>query len=235
MQLSKRLSAVAGLVTRGNRLVDVGCDHGYLPVYLYLNHMIPSAIAMDVRPGPLSRAEDHITQYGLGEYIETRLSDGLAALGTDEGDTLVIAGMGGPLMERILTEGRTVRESFQEMVLQPQSDIPHFRRFLKMEGWRIEEERIIREDGKFYPMMKAVHGEKENFLPEKPYTLSEWFGGMLLERRDPVLGEYLKRELGIRDRILEKLQNAPDPGQRLEEVREEKRVILTALEKYESI
>ena len=109
MQLSKRLSAVAGLVTRGNRLVDVGCDHGYLPVYLYLNHMIPSAIAMDVRPGPLSRAEEHIAQYGLGEYIETRLSDGLAALGTDEGDTLVIAGMGGPLMERILTEGRTVR------------------------------------------------------------------------------------------------------------------------------
>ena len=94
MQLSKRLSAVAGLVTRGNRLVDVGCDHGYLPVYLYLNHMIPSAIAMDVRPGPLSRAEEHIAQYGLGEYIETRLSDGLAALGTDEGDTLVIAGMG---------------------------------------------------------------------------------------------------------------------------------------------
>ena len=76
MQLSKRLSAVAGLVTRGNRLVDVGCDHGYLPVYLYLNHMIPSAIAMDVRPGPLSRAEEHIAQYGLGEYIETRLSDG---------------------------------------------------------------------------------------------------------------------------------------------------------------
>ena len=52
MQLSKRLSAVAGLVTRGNRLVDVGCDHGYLPVYLYLNHMIPSAIAMDVIGSP---------------------------------------------------------------------------------------------------------------------------------------------------------------------------------------
>lgn len=96
-----------------------------------------------------------------------------------------------------------------------------------MEGWRIQEERIIREDGKFYPMMKAVHGEKENFLPGTPYTLSEWFGGMLMERRDPVLEEYLKRELRIRDRILEKLQNAPDPGQRLEEVREEKRMILT--------
>ena len=71
MQLSLRLSAVAGLVTRGNRLVDVGCDHGYLPVYLYQNQIIPKAIAMDVRKGPLSRAQEHIAQYGLGEYIET--------------------------------------------------------------------------------------------------------------------------------------------------------------------
>ena len=76
MQLSLRLSAIAGLVTRGNRLVDVGCDHGYLPVSLYLDGKIPGAIAMDVRKGPLSRAQEHISQYGLDAYIETRLSDG---------------------------------------------------------------------------------------------------------------------------------------------------------------
>ena len=126
MQLSLRLSAIAGLVTRGNRLVDVGCDHGYLPVSLYLDGKIPGAIAMDVRKGPLSRAQEHISQYGLDAYIETRLSDGLEALKPGEGDTLVIAGMGGPLMERILTDGAEVRESFREMILQPQSDIPHF-------------------------------------------------------------------------------------------------------------
>lgn len=126
MQLSLRLSAIAGLVTRGNRLVDVGCDHGYLPVSLYLDGKIPGAIAMDVRKGPLSRAQEHISQYGLDAYIETRLSDGLEALKPGEGDTLVIAGMGGPLMERILTDGAEVRESFREMILQPQSDIPPF-------------------------------------------------------------------------------------------------------------
>ena len=89
MQLSLRLSAIAGLVTRGNRLVDVGCDHGYLPVSLYLDGKIPGAIAMDVRKGPLSRAQEHISQYGLDVYIETRLSDGLEALKPGEGDTLV--------------------------------------------------------------------------------------------------------------------------------------------------
>ena len=235
MQLSLRLSAVAGLVTRGNRLVDVGCDHGYLPVYLYQNQIIPKAIAMDVRKGPLSRAQEHIAQYGLGEYIETRLSDGLAALKEGEGDTLVIAGMGGPLMERILTDGEKVRESFLEMILQPQSDIPHFRRFIREIGWQIVEEELIREDGKFYPMMKVIHGEEENILPDTPYTLEEWFGGLLLERKHPVLKEYLDRELRIRDEILEKLKNAPNAQKRAGEVEEERQAIIAALKEYESI
>ena len=87
MQLSLRLSAIADLVTEGNRLVDVGCDHGYLPVYLIQQKKIPSAIAMDVRKGPLSRAQEHIRQYGLEEYIQTRLSDGLEGLKAGEGDT----------------------------------------------------------------------------------------------------------------------------------------------------
>lgn len=161
MQLSLRLSAIAGLVTRGNRLVDVGCDHGYLPVSLYLDGKIPGAVAMDVRKGPLSRAQEHISQYGLDAYIETRLSDGLEALKPGEGDTLVIAGMGGPLMERILTDGAEVRESFREMILQPQSDIPHFRRFIRKIGWQNHRGG----DGSggwqcFYPMMKVIHGEK---------------------------------------------------------------------------
>ena len=159
MQLSLRLSAIADMVTEGNRLVDVGCDHGYLPVYLIQQKKIPSAIAMDVRKGPLSRAQEHIRQYGLEEYIQTRLSDGLEGLKAGEGDTLVIAGMGGPLMERILTDGRSVRNSFSELILQPQSDIPHFRRFIQSEGWEITEEKMVEEDGKFYPMMRVVPGE----------------------------------------------------------------------------
>ncbi len=238
MQLSLRLSAVAGLVTRGNRLVDVGCDHGYLPVYLYQNGIIPHAIAMDVRPGPLSRAQEHIAQYGLEQYIETRLSDGLEKLQEGEGDTLVIAGMGGPLMERILTDGKNVRESFKEMILQPQSDIPHFRRFIKSIGWKTVDEELILEDGKFYPMMRVVHGDEklaDVFSTAVPYTLQEWFGEFLLERHHPVLKEYLERELRIREDILNKLKSAPAAAGRIKEVEEEKRVILTALKEYESI
>ena len=81
MQLSKRLSAVAEFVTPGGCLVDVGTDHGYVPIALLEQKKISSAIAMDVNRGPLERAREHITQYNMGDYIETRLSDGPAGGG----------------------------------------------------------------------------------------------------------------------------------------------------------
>ncbi len=233
MQLSKRLAAIGEMVTEGNRLVDVGCDHGYLPVYLVLNKRIPGAIAMDVREGPLSRAREHIRQYGLEEYIETRLSDGLEKLMPGEGDTLVIAGMGGPLMERILSEGKAALSGFSEVIAQPQSDIPHFRRFILAAGFEIVQEDMILEDGKFYPMMKVVQMKgKEG----KPYTPEEEaFGRLLLRAENPVLRKYLERELRIRNSILDKLGNAQKgtAPERVREIEEEMQLITAALAYYE--
>ena len=189
MELSLRLSAVAELVTEGNRLVDVGCDHGYLPVYLVEKKKIPGAIAADVGKGPLSRAEEHIRQSGLEAYIETRLSNGLQEIEKGEGDTLVIAGMGGPLMERILTEGRRALGGFRELILQPQSDVPHVRRFLSREGFSHHggEDRPGRA-GKFYFIIKAVPETGENSrVQENPWTEQDFlFGKSLLESRHPV-------------------------------------------------
>lgn len=231
MQLSLRLSAIAEMVTKGNRLVDVGCDHGYLPVYLIQERRIPSAIAADVGKGPLSRAREHISQYGLDQYIETRLSDGLKEIKKGEGDTLVIAGMGGPLMERILTEGEGTLSGFRELILQPQSDIGHVRRFLFENGYQIVREDCVLEDGKFYFMMKAVSGMQ---IPE--WTDAEMeYGGLLLQTRHPVLKQYLEKELRIRGQILSRLEDTSGEAavQRKEEVMEERRLILAALERYE--
>lgn len=233
MQLSLRLAAISKMVHGGNRLVDVGCDHGYLPVYLVLNKKIPSAIAMDVRKGPLLRAKEHVQQYGVSDYIELRLSDGLSALKAGEGDTLVIAGMGGPLMERILTEGKQVLDSFQELILQPQSDVCHFRHFIREQGWEIREEELILEDGKFYPMMRVTRSIERCV----PWTKEEEaFGKFLLEARHPVLKLYLQRELGIRKKILEKLADAGEGArERKAEVEEEQQLLMAALTRYESM
>ena len=138
-------------------------------------------------------------------------------------------------MERILTDGAEVRESFQEMILQPQSDIPHFRRFISEIGWKLVAAVMVLEDGKVYPMMKVIHGEKKHISADEPYTLEEWFGGMLLERKHPILKEYLERELRIRNEILDKLKNAPNAEKRTGEIEEEKQAVIAALKEYEGI
>ena len=89
VKLSNRLLAVASFVTDGNVLADVGTDHGYSPIYLLQEKRIPRAIAMDINAGPLQRAKEHIGLYGLDNYIETRLSDGVAALTPGEVDTVL--------------------------------------------------------------------------------------------------------------------------------------------------
>ncbi|MBQ8307091.1 MAG: SAM-dependent methyltransferase [Blautia sp.] len=235
VQLSRRLRAVADMVTDGMRLVDVGCDHGYLPAALVLEGRIPSAIAMDVREGPLSRAKEHIRQYGLEDRIETRLSDGLKGLAPGEGDTLVIAGMGGILMGRILTDCPDTRDSFRELILEPQSDVPDFRRLLRSLGWDITAESMILEEGKYYPVMKA---EKCPVSMQELYEPEEYvFGRHLLRQKDPVLRSYLDREERICGRILTSLANAGGAGadRRRHEIEEEKQLIRAARKRYESI
>lgn len=105
VRLSKRLERLGCYVTKGNRLADIGTDHAYLSIALVQAGRIPSAIAADVNEGPLLRAGEHIRAAGLSRQVETRLSDGLSRFQSDEADTVVIAGMGGQLMRRILEGG----------------------------------------------------------------------------------------------------------------------------------
>lgn len=201
MGLSKRLQAVADMVTMGNILVDVGCDHGYLPIDLLLRRRIPKAVAMDIRKGPLWKARQNIKACHLEAYIETRLSDGLLAMQKPEGGTLVIAGMGGPLMERILKEGAMVASGFAEWILQPQSEVSSLRRNVEQWGRQIVEEKIVEEDGKYYPMFKAIPGKDryENSI----YYL---YGRETLEKKDPVLLAFLQRERKQQRKILQRLE-----------------------------
>ncbi|MCD7885896.1 MAG: class I SAM-dependent methyltransferase [Lachnospiraceae bacterium] len=105
MKLSKRLSAVAAMVTPGMVLADIGTDHAYIPIDLVERGVIPRAIAADVNPGPLKRAAEHIRTHGLADRISTRLCDGLSAFEAGEVQSVVIAGMGGALTAQILQDG----------------------------------------------------------------------------------------------------------------------------------
>ncbi|HIY55706.1 MAG TPA: class I SAM-dependent methyltransferase [Candidatus Dorea merdavium] len=231
MELSKRLYAVAGLVTEGASVADIGTDHGYVPIYLVERGIASKVIAMDVNQGPLNRARMHIVGHGLGDRIETRLSDGLARIRPGEVDTVIVSGMGGPLTIRILQEGKEVADQLNALILQPQSEICRVRRSLTENGYRIEQEDMVLEDGKYYPVMRVVHGTKE------PYEEWEYlYGKRLLEARHPVLLEFLKRELHIKESILEQLagrSGSESARERAEEICREREWIQKALAQYE--
>lgn len=223
--LSERLRTVAGMVTKGNRVCDVGCDHGFVPIYLVQQGISPRVLAMDLREGPLRAAREHVAAYGLEEQIETRLSDGLHNYKAGEADTLICAGMGGGLMQRILEAEREKTDSFRELILQPQSEIERFRRFLRESGCSIFDEEILKEDGKFYQVIRASRldvtgvwdGERVNGMSsvpamcadiseEKLCKLEDRYGLVLLRKRTPVFLSFLEREAAVYEEILANLR-----------------------------
>ena len=218
MQLSKRLSSVASMVTAGYCLADVGTDHGYVPIYLYERKLIPHAIAMDINKGPLERARLHIAESGMSQGIETRLSDGLQNLKPGEADSVVIAGMGGPLIVKILSAYPEVTASLKELILQPQSEIAQVRRWLYDNQYEITEEHLVFEEGKYYPMFRAVKCNAANV----PDALELKFGSLAVLKEKEILKEFLEREISAKKVIVSRLmQEATEKSaQRAKEIEE---------------
>ncbi|MGN0505553.1 MAG: tRNA (adenine(22)-N(1))-methyltransferase [Lachnospiraceae bacterium] len=224
MQLSKRLLAAAGLVTKGNRVADVGCDHAYTSIFLCNEEISPSVIAMDVNKGPLMRARQNVAGYGLEDRIALRLSDGLAALSVGEADTILLTGMGGLLMMKILSDYPQVTASAKELILQPQSEVAQVRRYLHTTGYQITTERMVKEDGKFYVMMRAVKAEvPERYDRECRYA----YGRELVAEDVPVLLEFLEKERSMREQVLSGLllQETKKAKERVQELKKELRLI----------
>ena len=158
MELSPRLLKIASLVPKGSKLADVGTDHGYIPLYLLKNNIIEYALAMDINPMPLQKAEDNITSAGFGNMCDFRLSNGLEKLNPNEVDIVVIAGMGGILMQDILSQGKKAITPNTKFILQPMIAPIELRTFLYENGFNIENEYVIREDNKFYNIMYVSVG-----------------------------------------------------------------------------
>ncbi|MCQ2539782.1 MAG: class I SAM-dependent methyltransferase [Acetatifactor sp.] len=224
--LSKRLKMLADQVTEGNRLVDIGCDHGYLSIYLVQKGICPSALAMDVRKGPLAAAEEHVGEYGLNREISLRLSDGMKELAEGEADTAVCAGMGGKLMAKIITDSLQKARGLKELILQPQSELREFREFLREEHFEVLAEDATFEDGKYYFVMKVRYqpGEKNAASVDVDrQRVFDVYGEGLLKRRHPVLLQYLEFREEVLNRIAANLEKEEDnrTRQRLAEVRGE--------------
>ena len=228
VKLSARLQALANMVSSGNIVCDIGCDHGWVSIYLIQQGIASKVLAMDVRTGPLERAREHIAQYELEAYIETRLSDGLQNLQVGEAEAMVCAGMGGPLMMKILTEGQKKAKAMKELILQPQSELAMFRKFLREEGYRIVAEDMVLEDGKFYPMMKVVPTEEALSVNQEKQDVYDAYGELLLKQKHPVLKEFLLKGKEHIQSLQKHLQEQNTAVERMGELQKEEMLIDTA-------
>lgn len=155
LPLSKRLLTCAGFVHPGDRVADIGCDHGYLGIYLLQQGIASSVIASDVNEQPLQCAVINAEKYGFRDKMTFFLSDGVRNIPRDF-DCMVCAGMGADTMVSILEAAPWLRSSQYRMILQCQSKIPVLRKYLSDNGWCIARETVLR-DGRFlYTVMEVL-------------------------------------------------------------------------------
>lgn len=216
--LSHRLQVCCSLIQPGDRVADVGTDHGYLGIWLLHAGIARSVIASDVVPGPLSAAKRNAEKFGFLDKMSFYLSDGVQNIPKDF-DALVCAGMGADTMISILEQGQWLKDPRYRLVLQCQSKAPMLRSYLSREGYRIRRELVLR-DGKFlYTVMEVI------FEPVHPLSSAEcYFSPALLENTGEELREYIWR-------VMEGLQQAaahrsdPELTALLEELNRNPRII----------
>ena len=191
LPISDRLLACAGFVKKGDRVADIGCDHGYLSIHLLANGIASCCIAADINEGPLQSAMRNARKFGVANRMEFCLSDGLRNLPQDF-DCMVCAGMGGDTMIHILEDAPWLKNGNYRMILQCQSKTPMLRRYLSESGWEITRETVLL-DGRFlYTIMEVIYN------PECPkLTLGEsYFSPALLADPSKDVPAYYKWVLG---------------------------------------
>ncbi len=187
LPLSDRLLACAAFVAPGDRVADIGCDHGYLGIHLLKNGTASSVIASDVNEGPLLSAVRNAEKYGVKDKMSFYLSNGVRNIPRDF-DSLVCAGMGADTMISILDAAPWLKDSRYRLILQCQSKRPELRQWLYGAGYRICRETLAK-DGKFvYTIMEVVYDPGHSITPAEAHLTPQ-----LLEDHHPLLPEYYER------------------------------------------
>ena len=191
--LDERLAAIVDLVGKADTVVDVGCDHGYVANYLVEENLAEKVYATDISEPSLRKNERFAYSRGNDQKVISLLGDGLVPLRDKDFDLVIIAGMGGDLIIKILKESFDLVKA-KTLILQPMTQKDSVRKFLVANGFKIEREAIVRDKNKFYEIMKFVPGQDQGS------SCDYLFGQNLLEEKNPVLREYL-------DLLLEKTEN----------------------------
>ena len=188
LPISKRLLCCASMVQPGSRVADIGTDHGYLGIYLLQSSAARHVIACDLRKDPLENARRNAKLFGVDGEMELRLSDGLEKILPDEVDTVVMAGMGGDLIQKILSQCPWRKREGLQFILQPQSAGNVLRRWLCEDGFEIQREEPVQDGHFLYTVMELRQGEPSPLTPGTEYA-----SPALLKGESPLVGMYLAR------------------------------------------
>ncbi len=225
--ISKRLLCCASLTPEKARVADVGCDHGYLGIYLLRKGLASYVTATDLRPNPLEKARANSRAYGVQAHMDFFVADGLAAVKPETVDTIVCAGMGGDNIAGILAAAPWVRDPAYTLILQPQTSGNDLRRWLGDNGFSILEERLVSDGGFLYFTILARWGGGRPLTPGEQYLSPQ-----LLRCGSPLLPDYFDRVLGGLRRAVDGIGASKKEEERarlpyyqraLEEVREMRR------------
>lgn len=187
IKLSNRLRAIAECVPKGSNVADIGTDHGYIPVWLAQNQFAKKLAAADINRGPLDHAKETAERYGVTDQIRFALCSGLAFEGSDEYDTVIIAGMGGELIASILEAAPWTSQKNTTLILQPNSRIPYLVEWLLDNGFRIVDASLVKDAGKLYQIIIVKPGESLIIPCESDRLVNRIY----FDKKDPLLAEYL--------------------------------------------
>jgi tRNA (adenine22-N1)-methyltransferase len=194
--LSARLRSAVPYLKKGGAVIDVGTDHAYLPIYLVGEGISSRALACDINRGPIESAARNIAAAGLARRIDTLCTDGLHGAEQFDADDIMIFGMGGELIIRILSEAPWVKDAGIGLVLQPMTRAHLLRRWLLENGFAIVGETITHEDRYYQTIAARYCGKSEEYTEEELLL-----GRLNIQNNAPNLGGFIEHEIGVWEAI----------------------------------
>ncbi|MDD3224516.1 MAG: class I SAM-dependent methyltransferase [Clostridium sp.] len=203
MYIGKRLEAIAQMVDKCDTIADIGTDHGYLPIYLIKKGYCKKAVASDINEGPIKKAEKNVKKEKLDDLIQLRFGAGLSTIKKNEVNAVVIAGMGGNLMKNIIEENREIFKNLDFLIAQPVQNPEVFRKYVYESGYTVIDENVVKDEGKYYQILKIKYGNSVCKLKDIYYEVGEKF----LHKDNAIVKEYIFYKIEKYDKIFNNIKD----------------------------
>ncbi|MBN2285622.1 MAG: SAM-dependent methyltransferase [Tissierellales bacterium] len=228
--MKNRLNAIVDMILPCEVVADIGTDHAYVPEMLLMKNKCRRVIATELNEGPYRIAKRYIRLKGLEDDIDLRLGDGLTPLNHSVSDTIIVAGMGGLLIQRILEDGKEYITKSHTFILQPMNAADKLRRYLFENGYEIVDEELAREDHHYYELMMA---RKTDNKMTCDHEIDFEVGRKLFIKKHPLLRDFVDHKVRINDTIISMLKDTKHESHKAELLRMKNQKMKELLKEYE--